>query len=103
MNGLRIILPALTGLALCLLSALPAVMARQIDEDVARGFLNRHEANVRPLEVAASLAWWNANVTGKDEDFKRKEETQNRVDAALADPKAFSSLKALKTAKDRRG
>jgi peptidyl-dipeptidase A len=99
MNGLRIILPALTGFTLCVLVVLPAAtMARQIDLDAARGFIADHEANVRPLEVAASLAWWNANVSGKDEDFRRKEEAQNRVDEALANPKKFAMLKPLKTA-----
>ena len=40
----------------------------------ARQFLSEHEAKVRPLEKAVSLAWWQANISGKDEDFKAKEE-----------------------------
>ena len=35
----------------------------------ARQFVAAHEAKVRPLEKAAALAWWNANISGKDEDF----------------------------------
>src|SRR5262249_7170022 len=46
---------------------------------------------------AGNLAWWNANVTGKEEDFKKKEETQNRIDEALSDPQTFQELKDLKT------
>jgi peptidyl-dipeptidase A len=64
----------------------------------ARAFVQKHEAKLRPLEVAASLAWWNANVTGKDEDFKTKEEAQNRIDEALADSATFAELKQLKAA-----
>jgi peptidyl-dipeptidase A len=59
-------------------------------------FIQQHEQKVRPLERAAALAWWNANISGKDEDFAAKEEAQNRLDAALADRAAFAQLKALK-------
>ena len=62
----------------------------------AEQFIRSHEEKVRPLERAAALAWWNANISGKDEDFAAKEETQNRLDAALADGERFAELKALK-------
>lgn len=66
--------------------------------DQARKFLAAHEARIRPLEIAAGIAWWDANVSGKDEDFKKKEHAQNRIDAALADPKTFAEVKAIKEA-----
>src|SRR5262249_51222806 len=50
---------------------------------------------IRPLDIAVGLAWWNANCSGKAEDFEHKEKTQNRLDAALADPKVFAEVKAL--------
>ena len=53
--------------------------------DRARKFVEEHEQRIRPLDVAVNLAWWNANTTGKDEDFARKEQAQNRLDRALAD------------------
>ena len=62
----------------------------------AKDFVRAHEARIRPLERQAALAWWNANVSGKDEDFKAKEEAQNRLDTALADPERFKELKAIK-------
>jgi len=66
-------------------------------EDVkAQQFVSEHVSRIRPLERAAALAWWNANISGKDEDFAAKEETQNRLDSALADAKRFEELKALK-------
>ena len=65
----------------------------------ARAFIHEHEDRVRPLERAAALAWWNANVTGRDQDFKAKEDAQNRLDAALAERARFDRLKALKEAK----
>src|SRR5262249_4340101 len=67
-------------------------------EAKARDFIADHEANVRPLEHASALAWWNANVSGRAEDFKAKEEAQNRLDAALANPERFALLKTLATA-----
>src|SRR3954454_12945227 len=61
----------------------------------ARRLVTAHEEKVRPLEKAAALSWWDANVTGKDEAFRAKEEAQNRLDAALADAATFAELKAL--------
>ncbi|MBV8075876.1 MAG: hypothetical protein JO284_05755, partial [Planctomycetaceae bacterium] len=66
------------------------------DDARARKFVEEHVARVRPLEHAAALAWWDANISGKDEDFRRKEEAQNRLDTALADPGRFAELKAIR-------
>ena len=64
--------------------------------DRAQQFIDVHVAKLRPLELRAGRAWWDANISGKDEDFKRKEESQNRIDEALANPEAFKELKAIK-------
>ena len=64
----------------------------------ARAFIEEHERSIRPLEREAALAWWNANVSGRDQDFKTKEDAQNRLDAALADHARFDRLKAIKSA-----
>jgi peptidyl-dipeptidase A len=64
----------------------------------AKAFVDRHVARLKPLEKAAAAAWWDANVSGKDEDFKRKEQAQNRIDAALSDAAAFAEVRALKQA-----
>lgn len=66
--------------------------------DRAREFVANHVAHLRPLEIAASRAWWNANVSGKAEDFEEKERTQNKIDEALADPQKFQEVKAIKEA-----
>jgi peptidyl-dipeptidase A len=73
-------------------------VARADEDTTGRGrkFLDAHTAKLQPREVAASRAWWDANISGKDEDFKRKEEAQNRIDEALADHTAFAEVKALK-------
>jgi peptidyl-dipeptidase A len=76
-------------------------MADEPTTDRAKKFIAAHDAKFKPLDRRAGIAWWDANISGKDEDFARKEEAQNAIDAALADPKAFAELKALKQAKDK--
>ncbi|HXT39844.1 MAG TPA: M2 family metallopeptidase, partial [Candidatus Angelobacter sp.] len=66
------------------------------DDARARQFIKEHEARIRPLEKAANLTWWNANVSGKDEDFKAKEAAQNKLDEALSDRGRFAELKTIK-------
>ncbi len=73
-----------------------AVFASEEMTARARKFVKDHESRLRPLDVAANRAWWDANTTGKAEDFARKIETQNRIDEALGKPKIFAELKALK-------
>ncbi|MBC7821016.1 MAG: M2 family metallopeptidase, partial [Planctomycetaceae bacterium] len=62
----------------------------------AKKFVEAHVAKMRPLEKESGIAWWDANTTGKDEDFQRKEAAQNKIDAALADPVVFRELKTIK-------
>ncbi len=83
----------LMGLCMSISPANPSMAGT--DED-ARAFIAEHEKTVRPLEREAALTWWNANVTGRDEDFKAKEEAQNRFDAALSDRERFARLKAIR-------
>ncbi|MFL5340744.1 MAG: M2 family metallopeptidase [Gemmataceae bacterium] len=83
--------------AVLLLGATP-VMADSATTERARQFVAAHDTKFKPLDRKASIAWWDANTTGKDEDFARKEKAQNEIDEALADPKPFAELKGLKEA-----
>src|SRR5438067_12675573 len=95
MLSLCLLLPLL-GL-LVLLAAWPAMVAATPEAtDRARGFVNAYTAKIRPLEIAANRAWWNANLSGKDEDFKAKEEAQNKIDAALSSKDDVKQVKAIK-------
>src|SRR5438093_13384586 len=78
-----------------------SAQARSSDDSRARKFIADHEARIRPLEKAVNLAWWTANVSGKDEDFKVKEQAQNKLDEALADKDRFADLKSLRQLKLR--
>jgi peptidyl-dipeptidase A len=66
----------------------------------AKQFVTDYERKMKVLELTANIAWWDANISGKDEDFKRKEEAQNKIDAALSDAKKFEVLKGIKAARD---
>jgi peptidyl-dipeptidase A len=78
----------------------PEVAFADANDDAA-AFIKDHIAKMRPLEVQSGIAWWNANVSGEDADFKKKEEAQNKIDEALADAKQFARLKALKAAAEK--
>lgn len=82
-------------------SVIPNALQGADPNDEAAAVIKEHVAKLRPLEVASGIAWWNANTTGKDEDFKKKEEAQNKIDAALSDKKMFDRVKALKAAADK--
>ena len=65
----------------------------------AKRFIEQHEATVRPLEIEMNLAWWNANVTGKEEDFQKKQAAEEKLGLCLADPQRFAELKAVREAR----
>ncbi|HEX5268895.1 MAG TPA: M2 family metallopeptidase [Gemmataceae bacterium] len=92
---LRVLLPAACLVAILLWLPASATASPEVTER-ARKFLDAHTKKLRPLEVEAAVAWWDANTSGKDEDFARKEKTQNRIDEALADPDAFAEVKKLR-------
>src|SRR5262245_41834969 len=86
-------------LGVCAMPSLASADPATTDE--ARRYIDEFTARVRPLDIATARAWWDANITGKDEDFKRKEEAQNKIDAVLADKASFARVKALKDASSK--
>lgn len=62
----------------------------------AKDFIATFTAKVRPLDLAANRAWWDAMMTGDKDAFKRKEDAQNKLDALLADKAQFAQAKSLK-------
>jgi peptidyl-dipeptidase A len=61
----------------------------------ARAFVREHESKIQPLEIEIGKAWWTANTTGKDDAFAAKEDAENRLNEALADPQTFERLKQI--------
>ena len=84
-------------LALNYIAMQPAFAADESDNDaLARQFITRHEATIRPLEIDYNRAWWDANTTGRDEAFQKKEQIENRLNLILANRETFKQLKAIK-------
>ncbi|MBW3660258.1 MAG: M2 family metallopeptidase [Gemmatimonadetes bacterium] len=50
----------------------------------------------RPLETAANRAWWDAAVSGAQEDHGRVEAIRNEIDALFRDREAFDRLSVLR-------
>ena len=61
----------------------------------ARQFAREHSEKVQPLEIKVAQAWWNANITGKDEDFAAKESAENSLNDVLANSQQFARLKQI--------
>ncbi len=73
-----------------------AAVADPEDTEKARKAVDEFIKEFRPIDVASNRAWWDANITGKEEDFKRKEDAQNKIDAFLSNKAAFAEIKGLK-------
>lgn len=85
---------------LCILANLMGANKSMADAKVtqqAKAFLQAHQAKVRPLEIAANLAWWNANTSGKESDFEKKGKAENRLNEYLSNSERFKTVKALYT------
>lgn len=89
---LKIVVPLLAFLA----ATTATRAADPTPNERAKRAIDAHVEKMKPLEKEAGVAWWGANVTGKDEDFQKKEVAQNKIDSLLSNPVAFRELKALK-------
>src|SRR5262245_60559665 len=97
MQATRILLPLSVGFLALLWITLPRAASADAEATArAKEFLAGFIKQFRPLDIAASRAWWDANISGKDEDFARKEDAQNKIDELLSDKEAFAKLKAIK-------
>src|ERR1700733_11228931 len=98
MIALRTGLPLILAIFCMVFMAWPAVSGQPDNAARAKSFVEAYTKKIRPLEIAANMAWWNANITGKDEHFQAKEERQNKVDPVLSNPTEFAEAKAIKEA-----
>ena len=91
----------LTCTAVLVLTAIvtaPAA-AQQPNEDYdarAKRFVEYFESTVRPLEIEAARLSWTANITGKEEDYQKKQAAEEKIDVCLSDPDRFAELKAIR-------
>jgi len=62
----------------------------------AKRFIQTYESTIRPMEIEVNRRWWDANVSGKDADYQKKQEAETQLELRLADPAAFAELKAIR-------
>jgi peptidyl-dipeptidase A len=97
MLSLRIVLALAISLPALLWIIRPhAASAGPEATEQARQVIDEFIKQFRPLDVAGNRAWWEANINGRDEDFKRKEEAQNQIDELLSRKETFAQVKAIK-------
>ena len=93
MSTLEFFLGSLALLAIVVRSN--AAGSAEDNEAAAKQFIARYEATVKPLEIEVARRWWNANLTGKDDDYRLKQEAETRLELQLSDPKTFAELKTI--------
>lgn len=54
------------------------------------------EAKIIPLNKAVNIAYFNASISGKDEDYKKSEDLQIQLTKVFADTSVFAQLKKIK-------
>ena len=59
-------------------------------------FIKKHDSLVIPLSKELNLAYWNASITGKEEDFKKAEALNLQMMAILSDTTSLAVLKEIK-------
>jgi peptidyl-dipeptidase A len=84
--------------ALCFLWMTAAAHADPAATAKAKQVVDEYIAKMRPLEIEAGRAWWDANMTGKEEAFARKERIENQIDEALSNARDFAVVKAVRDA-----
>ncbi len=99
MIWVRLLVPIVLTIAALVVFGVPGVVRADADKTArAKKFIDEHVSRIRPLEVQVSLAWWNANTTGKDSDFEIKKKAQNELDKALSDANHFKTVKEIREA-----
>ena len=89
MNKLMVILPAL-GLLLSCNSG-----TKRMEKDLTT-FIDTLELKAKPVETGAALAYFNAAVTGKDEEYNKSSELNIQLSKIYANKEAFGKIKVFK-------
>ena len=59
-------------------------------------FIKSYEAKIVPLTKETNLAYWNASISGKDEDYKNASDLQIKLSKIYNNKEDFAKLKAIK-------
>jgi peptidyl-dipeptidase A len=69
----------------------PNTKEKQLQE-----FITAHVEKVKPMEKETNLAYWDAALSGKSEDYDRVSELTLKIRQVYSDPQDFALLKGLK-------
>jgi len=59
-------------------------------------FIANWEAKVKPLQKEAFIAYWNASISGKDDDYTKSEQLQLQLNSIYTSKEDFALLKKIK-------
>jgi len=59
-------------------------------------FIKKFDSVVQPLTKESSLAYWNASISGKDEDWKKSEDLNIELTKVFSNKEDFATLKRIK-------
>ncbi|MDP2424365.1 MAG: M2 family metallopeptidase [Bacteroidales bacterium] len=88
---------ALVMMALAMLSMLYSCQpkSKKMEKELF-DFIARYETSVKPIYTESNLAYWNASISGKAEDWARAEEGQVKLTELHASKENFALLKKIK-------
>lgn len=85
----------IAALALVLITSSCANKKDQMEKDL-KAFLSKYDSTVQPLMKEANLAYWNASISGKAEDWKKSEDLNIELTKIYANKDDFATLKKIK-------
>ncbi|MCP2519189.1 M2 family metallopeptidase [Candidatus Aminicenantes bacterium AC-335-A11] len=68
---------------------------QKVEKDLSQ-FIKKHQEIVEPLLRDANLAYWNASITGKKEDYDKFEKLQLKLVEIYSNKEDFEKLKKIK-------
>ena len=67
----------------------------QMEKDL-RTFIAKYDSVVEPLQKESNLAYWNASISGKPEDWKKSENLSIKITGIYSNKEDFALLKKIK-------
>ena len=74
--------------------------AQNAKEKELQTFINNHVEKVKPLSKEANLAYWDAAISGKEEDYDKVSELTLEIRQIYSNAKDFAMLKEMKESCD---
>ena len=83
------------------ISAVLTGCAQNAKEKELQTFINNHVEKVKPISKEVNLAYWDAAISGKEEDYDKVSELTLEIRRIYSNPEDFAMIKEMKVcAKD---